>query len=554
MATAIEALLEACERRSGEVGILTLRDQVNKNQALFYLNNGGVYAIEVDSYDPPVKTRLMRTGRVDMEQDLDSAISSVGGEKTLQLPALIVQRQIADEHDVALITKDFFLEAASEALSWESVKVSWRKGFVYNEYPIPPLEGGKLVEIVASRSIKFQQVAETFQATPERVFEDVSVLASSTYTDSLNKPEEEAIYLTTKDTHQKIGDLMVGLGLTRVSVMKYVYSLWHANAVDVYINGINIRPQEEDTEDELTLDFMQPSAPSSDSASTPSQGIPVAPITPVVDEPIDSFSPSSAIPVNPELRLDNTPTYDDSSTDYAEEPQEEIPFNITSLEDEEEEEESFIESSSRYSKYDEEEIVELDFGDSQGAGQYAAPENEDISLSTSEEETEGNFELSTENYTEVPYVGEVSLDSSEVSVQEEVTEITQQADEKVEEMQESVTEAQESTTDEKGNELLTEMQSMLAKINSAVGESTQTLAVLAQQVEENNANISKLRAEREDLEGKIAELTQGLQRVVEEESKLKEQSQALDEQYRAEKSKMDEFTRGLDSLRSMFNG
>lgn len=331
MTNAIEALLESCERRSQDVGLLTLRNHADKRQAYFYMREGKVYAIQVDGYIPPLTQRLNATGRVDptMASDLNSAVRSAGGEDSLLLPFIISQRLIADEDDVAEVVRDFFLESAAEALSWENVKSSWKRDVAVNDYPIPPIEGGHLIRVVASRTTKFQQVAESFNSSAERVFSEVTVSASTNLAPGVElSPEEQAIFHATNGVYASLGDVMNSIGLTRVSVMKYSYALWHKGGLDVFVNGTNIR-QDEANEDDgdlvLELEESEESQEEVESSVPGETGAAEQDVQPVYyDEPIDAMSSSTTIPVSPQtaftpVEAQSTDPQDEESTPEREE-------------------------------------------------------------------------------------------------------------------------------------------------------------------------------------------------------------------------------------------
>lgn len=309
MTNAIEALLESCERRSQDVGLLTLRNHADKRQAYFYMREGKVYAIQVDGYVPPLTQRLNATGRVDptMTSDLNSAVRSAGGEDSLLLPFIISQRLIADEDDVAEVVRDFFLESAAEALSWENVKSSWKRDVAVSDYPVPPIEGGHLIRVVASRTTKFQQVAEAFSSSAERVFSEVTVSASANIPPGVDlSPEEQAIFHATNGVYAPLGDVMNTIGLTRVSVMKYAYALWHKGGLDVFVNGTNIRQDDASEEDDdLVLELADEAEENSGQEENGSPQDAPAPVEQAAqqvyyDEPIDAMSSSTTIPASPQ--------------------------------------------------------------------------------------------------------------------------------------------------------------------------------------------------------------------------------------------------------------
>lgn len=557
MATAIEALLAACRDHADERGMLLLRNHPTKDEAYVYLDYGRVYAIQLngDSYPPPPYiNRLLNTGQVDSRTELESVITSAGGQDSLTLPNLLVQRQLMGIAAVREVAKDFFLDAAADFLSWEIVKPTWKPGF-FVDYPIPPVEGGKLVNIVHNRGRAFRDcVVEDFKAAPEEVFETLTLRAVEPAPASFDSAEEQALYRLAQIDYIRLGTALSELGLTRVSVVKYANKLWREGVLDVFAHGTNVRQDGQEAEDEsLSLDNYLG-----------------APTAAVATEEVDEYAELEAkLAEHPEV-LETSLDFDESAfrNSFA------SPEPSVSLDDDDEEEDyeavSVEESDpvsedaldepvtepqvSNEDSEDAESFVTevLAFDDDSSLGVYS---DEDVAELDDPMTTtlDDHFEEAVEHAAPPEDAGFAAAQEVEVLAPVVETFTEEVEEERVQETQETtpvVEPAPTAPVSSTGFDFA-KLSQMLAEVHNAMNESAGRIAEIDAALTASQSAAAEASRRADEIRTTIHELTEQLKQAEATVERESESQSALRAEREAEEAKVAELERGLGSLRSI---
>lgn len=284
MGKAIETLLAVCEQQSQSQGVLRIRNSNTKQQGAFYLRHGKLYAAELDDFTPPYVRRLVGSGRVQDAQSLDTALKISGGEGAINFPFYVLQNMVVDRKIFIPVVRDFFYYAAGEILSWENVRHKWTRDDSNSKYQVFETEGGKVVEVVSTRSDNIHSFLTSLDMSYEEFLNEGFVTLGdahhSQYEDELSF-DEYGILARVKEEAVPIYALISELGFTVFSLFRSLYVLWKRNLVDLWLGETNLRKTGGDPLEELVIPV-----PTSDASATEAQAAP--------ERDVESESPESA--------------------------------------------------------------------------------------------------------------------------------------------------------------------------------------------------------------------------------------------------------------------
>ena len=239
--SAIEGLLNTCEKYSDSQGVLHFTNSFTKKTGDFYLDKGAIYAVTLEGYSIPLLERLRITERLDDYGTLATAIRDSGGENSPYLPYNLLKGQFVDEVGLRNVLKDFFLTMAHEVLAWEAVTTKWEPKTFIDGYPIPPIEGGKLIEVLILRQGKLDEIGSEFGIPSDEILARVEVAPGQgeiDYTDLT--PEEVLIIHAGSDAPARLNSLVDLFSMTPNSVIRTAYSLWTSGEVTLFVDGVDI--------------------------------------------------------------------------------------------------------------------------------------------------------------------------------------------------------------------------------------------------------------------------------------------------------------------------
>lgn len=154
-------IVDALERAATAAltGVIEVSDRAHKADARVYLYEGGVYAVDLDGYEPPVAARLDAAGRFD---DLDPDERSMLGalpDPDAMAGAVAVERGWIPADALAQVHQEFVLAAAGAVLTLTRVRCRSRAGETTDRVCTLPLPVGSLVETVRLRT---RRLADTW--------------------------------------------------------------------------------------------------------------------------------------------------------------------------------------------------------------------------------------------------------------------------------------------------------------------------------------------------------------------------------------------------------
>lgn len=256
MGKAIETLLAVCEQQSQSQGVLRIRNSTTKQQGAFYLRHGKLYAAELDDFTPPYVRRLVGSGRVQDSQSLETALKVSGGEGAINFPFYVLQNMVVDRKIFIPVVRDFFYYASGEILSWENVRHKWIRDDSNSKYQVFETEGGKVVEVVSTRSDNIHSFLTSLDMSYEEFLNEGFVtLGDAHHSEHENDLsfDEYGILARVKEEAVPIYTLISELGFTVFSLFRSLYVLWKRNLVDLWLGETNLRKTEENPLEEIVI-------------------------------------------------------------------------------------------------------------------------------------------------------------------------------------------------------------------------------------------------------------------------------------------------------------
>jgi hypothetical protein len=155
MAPVVNAdIVDALERAAASAltGVIEVADRAHKAEARIYLYEGGVYAVDLDGYQPPVAARLDAAGRFDDLDPDERAMLAVLPDPDATAGPMAVERGWIPADALAQVHQEFVLAAAGAALTLGRVRCRTRAGETTDRVCTLPLPVVSLVETVRLRT------------------------------------------------------------------------------------------------------------------------------------------------------------------------------------------------------------------------------------------------------------------------------------------------------------------------------------------------------------------------------------------------------------------
>lgn len=147
-------VVDALERAaaSGLTGVVEISDRAHKGDARVYLYEGGVYAVDLDGYEPPVAARLDAAGRFDDLDPDERAMLAALPDPDAMAGAVAVERGWIPADALAQVHQEFVLAAAGAVLTVTRARTRVRAGETTDRVCTLPLPVTSLVEAVRLRT------------------------------------------------------------------------------------------------------------------------------------------------------------------------------------------------------------------------------------------------------------------------------------------------------------------------------------------------------------------------------------------------------------------
>ncbi len=133
-------------------GVVEVSDRAHRSAARVFLYGGGIYAVELDGYQPPVAARLDAAGRFDALGSEDRTLLSALPDPDATAAALAVDRGWIAADALALVHQEFVLASAGAALTLHRARTRTRPGEVTDRVCTLPIPVSSVVETVRLRT------------------------------------------------------------------------------------------------------------------------------------------------------------------------------------------------------------------------------------------------------------------------------------------------------------------------------------------------------------------------------------------------------------------